>query len=378
MSDECATTRRAAPSASTRPDTAGRIRVLVLTRYGRLGASSRLRFLQYLPLFEMLGLDCTVSPLFDDATLRARYERGGYSISALLGSYWQRLQMLLRKRRYDVLWIEKEALPWWPASMERFLLSGVPYVLDLDDAIFHNYDLHRRPWVQRMFARRIDYLMAGAHRVVAGNAYLGLRARQAGACRIETLPTVIDLERYPAPVWQCAVDELPRVVWIGSPSTVKYLQQLGEPLAELNGRCRFVLRVIGAGPFEMPGVEVESVTWNESTEVASIAECDIGIMPLVDSPWERGKCGYKLIQYMACGLPVVASPVGANVDIVEDRATGFLAAQPQDWVAHLEHLLRDPGLRRRMGMSGRKWVETDFSLQARHRRMATLLKEATR
>lgn len=362
-------------AAAPPPGDHRRIRVLVLPRYGRLGASSRLRFLQYLPALESQGIDFTVSPLFDDAALDARYQRGSYRMSALLGCYLRRVRVLLRRHRYDLLWIEKEALPWWPWWIEHFLLGGVPYVLDFDDAIFHNYDLNSRAWVRRLFAARVDRLMARAGLVVAGNPYLARRAHAADAPRVEIVPTVIDLERYAAPPVQRPADGIPRVVWIGSPSTERYLWTLAGPLQKLARESRFVLRIIGGGALQLPGVEVEHVAWTESTEVESIAQCDIGIMPLVDSPWEQGKCGYKLIQYMACGLPVVASPVGANVDIVEDGGNGFFAVEPEVWVTQLARLLCDHGLRQRMGAAGRRRVEADFCLQVQYRRLAAALHE---
>jgi glycosyltransferase involved in cell wall biosynthesis len=349
--------------------------VLFLTRYGRLGASSRLRSMQFLPWLEAEGLRCTVQPLFSDELLSKKYTSGSYGLGAVLGAYLARVSLMLRSRQFDLVWIEKEALPWMPAWVERLLLAGVPYVLDFDDAVFHNYDLHRAALVRRLMGRRIDRVMAGARMATCGNGYLAQRARDAGAGAVELLPTVIDLERY-APTPRAAESAEPlRIVWIGSPSTVKYLAQLAAPLAQLAQRCRFRLRVIG-GSLEMPGVDLECVPWTESSEVASIAQCEIGIMPLNDSPWERGKCGYKLIQYMACGLPVVASPVGVNVEIVRDSANGFLVDGDQAWVTRLEELLGDAALRQRMGSAGRRIVEQHYSVQAVSGQMANHLRNA--
>ena len=122
--------------------------VLVLTRYGRLGASSRLRFLQYRSQLESAGVLCTVQVLIDDEMLRSKYSWGSYCPGQLLWAYAQRMLQLLRRRHFDLLWIEKEALPWMPAGLERRLLHSVPYVLDYDDAIFHNYDLHSSSWIR--------------------------------------------------------------------------------------------------------------------------------------------------------------------------------------------------------------------------------------
>ena len=145
------------------------VRILALTKYGRLGASSRIRTLQYLPLLAREGIEVTVQPLLSDDMLHLRYQQGSYGMATLLIAYAKRCRNLLQRRQFDVLWIEKEALPWWPLWAERALLQGVPYVLDYDDAIFHIYDQHANPWVRRIFGRRLDGLMAEAALVVGGN-----------------------------------------------------------------------------------------------------------------------------------------------------------------------------------------------------------------
>jgi glycosyltransferase involved in cell wall biosynthesis len=137
----------------------------------------------------------------------------------------------------------------------------------------------------------------------------------------------------------------------------------------------FKLRIIGAN-VRLPGVDVEELPWTDATEVESIAACDVGLMPLLDSPWERGKCGYKLVQYMACGLPVVASPVGVNSDLVTVGVNGFLAATPEQWVSSLERLIREASLRRSMGIQGRRRVEADYCLQVTAPKLSSLLRQA--
>ena len=308
-----------------------------------------MRFLLYVPWFEKMGIECTIAPLFDDKQLAERYRENRYGLSSLMRSYTRRLLLILQKRRFDLVWIEKEALPWFPAWLEHWLLCGVPYALDFDDAIFHNYDQHPSLLVRRVFSKRIDKLMAGSQLVLAGNNYLAQRAREAGAPIVEIVQTVIDLERYSAKIVSNDNVDLARIVWIGSPSTARYLELIHKPLLELSRRFYFKLRVIGANAFALQGVSVECVQWTEATEAASIQACDIGVMPLLDSPWERGKCGYKLIQYMACGLPVVASPVGVNCEIVSNGENGYLAGTDRAWVDALGMLLRDSMLRQQMG-----------------------------
>lgn len=350
------------------------MKILFLTRFGQQGASSRMRSFQYLPWFESAAIEYVVSPLFDDEMLLRKYQHSGYSLLELLSTYWQRIHVLMGRDQFDLVWIEKEALPWMPTWLERLLLRGKPYVMDFDDAIFHNYDLHRTAWVRRFYGRRIDRLMAGARLVIAGNRYLADRATAAGARRVEVIPTVIDLARY-ASKQMYSVATKPRIVWIGSPSTAQYLLELAGPLSTLAKRQQFTLRVIGGGAITMPGVDVESLPWSLDTEAALIAECDIGIMPLRDTPWEQGKCAYKLIQYMACGLPTVASPIGANRDVVIEGETGLFADSPQAWVEKLELLLCDAALPLRFGQAGRTRVEAEYCLQQTAPRLVHLLTE---
>lgn len=351
------------------------MKILFLTRFGQQGASSRMRSFQYLPWFESVGIECVASPLFDDAMLLRKYRHGRYSLLVVLLVYWQRIQALMGAHQFDLVWIEKEALPWFPAWLERWLLRRAPYVQDFDDAIFHNYDLHRSTWVRRVYGRRIDRLMAGARLVVTGNRYLADRATAAGARRVEVIPTVVDLARYAAKQTY-AIATKPRIVWIGSPSTVQYLLELAEPFSSLAKHQAYTLRVIGGGVVTIPGVDVESLPWSEDTEAALIEECDIGIMPLKDTPWEQGKCAYKLIQYMACGLPTVASPIGANRDVMIEGETGLFADTPNGWVEELEKLLSYPDLRQRLGQAGRARVEVEYCLQQSVPKLVRLLTEA--
>jgi glycosyltransferase involved in cell wall biosynthesis len=353
------------------------MKVLALTRYAQLGASSRIRFLQYLPSLQATGMQVQMAPLFSDEYVRG-LQSGRRSLLQMGAAYLQRLRTLLRARDFDLLWIEKETLPWLPAWCERLALpKGIPYVLDYDDAVFHSYDQHRSAWVRRLLGNKHLALMRNANLVVAGNDYLANFARAAGAPRVEVVPTVIDLARYPIPPIRAALPapHLPTVGWIGQRSTAAFLRPLVPVFKQLaaQGQARF--EAIGIDTVAL-GLPMHAVPWTEATEVASISRFDVGIMPLADEAFERGKCGYKLIQYMACGLPVVASPVGVNSQIVEHGVNGFLAETPAQWQEALQTLLADPGLRQRMGQAGRRKVEQRYCLQITGPLLASLLFEA--
>jgi glycosyltransferase involved in cell wall biosynthesis len=352
------------------------MKILALPRFGPAGASSRLRLLQFLGEWNAHGMRTCTQTLIGDDLLRVKYAAGRYPILRLLAAYAARTGHVAWSTDADLLWIEKEALPWLPASLEKMVLGHRPYVLDFDDAVFHNYDRHRLPIVRRLFGRRVDELMAGARLVVAGNEYLAQRARNAGAPWVEIAPTVVDLQRYPIGCGTTAPTEPPRIVWIGSPSTAQYLGLVAAPLAQLAKQHRFVFRVIGATPPPLPGVQVEALPWSADTEAQRIGECDFGVMPLFDTPWEQGKCAYKLIQYMACGLPTVASAVGANNDVTIEGGTGFLVQSDSQWVQRLQQLLEDAALRRRLGAAGRRRVEQRYSLQVMAPKMKAWLEQA--
>ena len=357
------------------------LHVALFTRYTRLGASSRLRFLQFLPLLDEQGIAVDVFPLFDDAYLAELYGQGQRSAGRVLGAYRARLLALRAVRGHDLLWVEKELFPYLPRWLERAAQPrSLPVVVDYDDAVFHNYDRSHHALVRRLLGRKIDDVMASAVCVSAGNGYLADRARSAGAAQVAVVPTVVDVSRYAPKAAEPAAPARPLVIgWIGSPATGAYLQPLAAVLREVcaGGRARVVL--VGAGTAaaaDLPGVPVEVQPWAEQTEAAQIAAFDIGIMPLPDEPWARGKCGYKLIQYMACALPVVASPVGVNRDIVEPGLTGFLAGDDAQWRHAFEALLADAALRRRLGEMGRQRIEQVYSMRVQGARIAALLREA--
>lgn len=347
----------------------------MLARYGRTGASSRLRLLQYADALQARGLDATLAPFFDQAYLDRLY--GGRSTFArVLMAYARRAGQLVKARRADLIWLEKEGLPWLPWPIESALLPRrIPRVADYDDALFHAYDLHRSGLVRRVLGRKIDRLMASADLVTAGNRYLADRARAAGAMRVEIVPTVVDLDAYaprPAP----AADAPPVIGWIGTPSTWReYMEPKMPLLAGVAGASGARIVAVGAGRAAAAHPLLDSLPWSEETEVSRIQAMDIGLMPLTDTPWARGKCGYKLIQYMACGVPVIASPVGVNAEIVEHGVNGFLASTDAEWTEALQTLLRDPGLRQRMGAAGRRKVEHRYSLQVWGPRVASLLRD---
>jgi glycosyltransferase involved in cell wall biosynthesis len=350
--------------------------VLLLSRYERLGASSRVRSYQFLDALAAAGISVAVCPLFDDDYVRARHGEAGVPIGNIAAAYARRVRDALTHRDAAVVWLEYELLPWLPYTFERVLLSGDrPLVVDYDDAIFHRYDHHGSGIVRGLLGRKIDRLMRRANVVVAGNDYLAARARAAGARRVEVLPSVIDLTRYRQKDATEARSGF-RVGWIGSPSTTPYLRSLEAVFRDLRGAPDLGVVNIGGTPWHPGGIDVENLPWAEDTEVRDMLSFDVGVMPLPDEPWARGKCGFKLIQYMGCALPVVASPVGANAQIVEHGLTGFHATTPAEWSQALRALAGDPQLRARMGAAGFARVRSHYSLEAVAPRLVAIFRDA--
>jgi glycosyltransferase involved in cell wall biosynthesis len=335
------------------------IKVLGLSLYGPLAASTRYRLTQYAPGLRQEGIDLEVKALLGNDYVQKTFAGQKYPLVNLAGRYLDRAALLLRQRKYDLAIVNVELFPLLPGFIESRLLR-IPYIYDFDDAFFLKYRLERFKRVSFLLKNKFNPVVANAAAVMAGNHYLSNYAMQWNA-ETHWLPTVVDTERYtPAPRKQEGVFT---VGWIGSPSTSVYLSELAKPLEQLGreGAVRFL--VVGGHAAPIPGVEVVNIPWSDDTEVDLINTFDVGVMPLFDDEWARGKCAFKLIQYMACAVPVIASPVGANVDVV-DSACGLLAANPSAWLDSLRRLRDDLALRQRCGVAARLRVEQMYSLHS--------------
>jgi glycosyltransferase involved in cell wall biosynthesis len=335
------------------------MRLLMLPRYGPKGANSRYRLWQYVPLLQMAGLRVDVKPMLGDDYLEQLYERGRRPLWPTVKGYLKSIIRTLHARSYDAVVLDQELVPYFPSVFERLLRNLNPrLIVDYDDAAYFKY--LKLPILRSKIAR----VMSLAQTVVVGNHHLAQYARQFSS-HVTIIPTVVDHLKY-KPRREHAPQDMVRICWIGTPITaVKFLKPKLPMFLGLKRRFpNLQFRFVGCGDnIEFNSLGVDQRTWSETTEAIDISECDIGIMPLQDDEFERGKCGLKLLQYMAAGLPVVASPVGENRYIVEDGRNGFLAADEPAWVRSLELLIRDHHLRAEFGRLGRKKVEEKYSLQ---------------
>lgn len=349
--------------------------VILFSRYGPLGASSRLRSYQYLPYLKQKGINVTPVALFGDDYLKNVYA-GKRPFCKVLLAYLNRCRQILKTRSFDLIWIEKELLPWMPEWFEVYFSNHRrPYIVDYDDAIFHKYDHNCHPLNQLLLGKKIDSIMKRARLVTVGNDYLARRAINAGAGWVEKIHTVIDLNRYP--LKSPGAHSTFRIGWVGSPTTSGYLKLI-EPALVIFCRKRPVkLILVGAGKHNLSSeIPIISLPWSERDEATLIGSFDVGIMPLPETPWARGKCGYKLIQYMACGRPFIASRISAELNLVKNGENGFLADSMDQWVDRLEMLYNNRIQIENMGKVGRRMVAERYSLDVTAPHLMSLILKA--
>jgi glycosyltransferase involved in cell wall biosynthesis len=358
-----------------------RVKVLALTPIPEEGAGCRFRVSQYVPYLRSVGFDVTVSSFYTPEFFRLVYRRGHYVRKAASFAWLalRRFRELFTLNEYDLVLLYREAIPLGPPLVEWLVARrGLPIVYDFDDAIFlPNVSEANRAFAFLKNPGRVARILRLSRRVVVGNEYLAAYARQHNAA-VTVIPTAVDTDRFVPRAQAPAEPGRPLVVgWIGSPTTFPYLESLSGVLREVAARQAYTLKVSGAGrPVHFPGVTVREEPWSLANEVQLFNTCDVGVYPLTDDEWSKGKCGFKAIQCLACGVPVVAAAVGVNREIIEDGVNGFLASTPQEWVEKLERLLTDASLRARMAEAGRRTIEQRYSLQVTAPRLAGVLSSA--
>jgi len=359
-----------------------RIRVLAISPIPEEGAGCRFRVAQFMPYLNANGFDVTLSPLYTTEFFRQLYKPGNIlrKAAGFASLSVRQLNVLSNGRPYDVLWLYREIFPIGPAFME-WLLSATghpPIVFDFDDAIFLPSTSEANQLIAALkVPSKVATIVRRSTEIVAGNDFLADYARRFNPA-VTTIPTCVDTAIFRPRGGGGTLDKRgPVIGWIGSPTTADYIRGLGPVLREVATRHEFVLRVSGAGaPVEIPGVSVDNPEWALADEIELFRNLDIGVYPLLDDDWARGKCGFKAIEFMACGVPVVASAVGVNREIIQDGVNGFLASTPDEWTAKLGRLIEDPALRATFGAAGRRTIEEHYSLHVNAPKLATVIRRA--
>ena len=293
--------------------------------------------------------------LYHPAPIRVKLAR-------LASCYKDRLKLLKSGPPCDVLFIFREAALIGPAVIETMARRpGVPIIYDFDDPVFLPYRSPMNGWFSLLkFPRKTHRLFRLSDHIIAINGLLSNYAARFNPS-VSVVPNCVDTDQYYPSAR--SDDGTVRLVWIGSHSTMPNLTGIGPALRGLCSRAPVCLRVIGSGEVAMEGIATEVKQWSAETEVAELQECDIGLLPLLDHSWHPWKFFFKIVQYMAVGLPVVARRMGSNAEVIEDGVNGFLVETDAEWRERLGLLINDAGLRRRMGAAARATIVERFSTQ---------------
>jgi len=356
------------------------LRVLALTSYPAEAATTRFRVQQLVQPLRHLGVEVEVRPLLSSSAFRGLYDRStaGRTAWRLGRAHLRRLRDVADARRVDVVLLQREAALLGPPVVELLLdvVGRRPIVLDLDDPTWVSYDSPTFGRLGRLlkWPGKADWLIDRAAVVTCGSQAIAAHVEaRGGLARI--VPTVVDTEVF-KPRAQAGRSSVPVVGWIGSHSTAPYLAGIAPALAAAAVTTEFRLLVVGAGAaaIEVAGAPVEQRPWSLGREVSDFQSLDVGLYPLVDDEWARGKSGFKAIQYLACGVPFVVSPVGATCDIGIPGTTHLEARTLDEWTEAVGRLVGDPPLRAAMGAAARTHALRHYTVG----QVATALAEALR
>jgi glycosyltransferase involved in cell wall biosynthesis len=364
------------------------MKVLALASYPIEAASTRYRVAQFIEPLAEQGITLTVHPFLDSRLLASLYNRAEWPRTALglMVAGLRRMGAVWRAHQADVLFVQREAMMFGPPLVEWLAMrvGRCPMVLDLDDATYVSYlspTYGRWGSALKWFSKTND-LIRWAKVVTCGNRaiaeYVTARGKQA-----TIIPTVVDTERFRPRVELKAdpnEESIPVIGWVGTHSTYQYLASIFPALQRLAEEHRFRLKVVGAGREEIsiPGVDVENLAWNLEREIADFQSFDIGLYPILEDDWSVGKSGFKSVQYMAVGVPFVTSPVGACAEIGTPNVTHLFATSEDEWFLALSQLLKDKGLRQRMGTAGRQHAVEHYTVAAQAAKLADVFRAALR
>lgn len=338
--------------------------ILFLPQTTQVGASSRIRIYQYLDHLRNEKVNFKIisgtSEKQDMAFLQNPniFNKTLWFVFKILG----RLFSVFQIRKFDCVFIHRETLPYFFPFTEIILsYFAKKMIFDFDDAIFI-YRHHKGLLKRILFdEKNIQKIIEKSDRVIVSTNYLANYAKRFNR-KVHIIPTSIDLDKYTSISFKARKNEKVVIGWIGSRSTREYLELLQVVLKELLERYDFIFKVIGAGEVHFASVPVINIEWKQETEIKEICSFDIGVMPLPNNKWTKGKGGFKLLQYMAAGVPSIASPVGVNREIIRDGENGFLASSSAEWLSKLSLLISNAKLRQRFSVAGTKTVAEKYSV----------------
>lgn len=325
----------------------------------------RFRFEQWLELLPADSVEAQIHPLFDRAVYRRLYGSGGLATKsfATIKGLAKRIRDVTSAKKVDVAFLYREAFPLGPPVLDAYLERRIPVVYDFDDAIFLGGTSEANSMIAKLkMPQKIQRIIAGAAITTVGNNFLASYAKRFSRS-VRLLPTTIDVDKYQPPDSR-APRSLVRLGWSGSRTTSAHLDTIRPVLVRALRELPVELHLIGDPDFRLPTSERVTVkAWDARNEIQDIASFDIGLMPLPDDDWSRGKCGLKALQYMALEVSPVVSPVGVNTDIVSDGDNGLLASNEDEWMEAIARLVESESLRRNLGKAARETVIERYSGQ---------------
>lgn len=329
------------------------LKITIFPRYNTMGASSRYRFYLYADRLRELKYEVNISSFLDNEYLKRLYNHKRINPLMILKSYCRRFFKAAFSSKAILL--EYELFPYLPYWISRIFLHNKRYILNYDDNVWTKYASNP------MLVRKYDCLIKNADGVIAANEYL-FRKIQAMNPNVIKIPTVVDLNLYQV---NSTKFERFTVVWIGTPVTYRYIQQAADCLKAMAAAVDFELLIVAGEQLRkltIDGVNMRFVNWSAGVEVELLVRSHVGIMPLTDDDFSRGKSAFKIIQYLAAGLPVIASPVGENCNVIKNGSNGFLASNAEEWVDAIVKLQNSPEVYDAMAVAARN-SSNEYSIQ---------------
>lgn len=337
-------------------------KIYFFLKYDFISASTRQRFLSYFK-YKPKNINIETNILFDNQYFSKKILNKNIPIIKIFFSYLNRIYKLLILPKKSKIIIQSELLPYFPNLIEKILVyKKIKYIIDLDDAFFHRYDQSNNFLINFFLKKKYHYIFKNAFLSILGSKYLNKKAREFGAKKTIIIPTGIIYNDYKK-FNKIKKNKVFTIVWIGSPSTTKYLINIFPALEALNKKIKFVLRLIGSQSIETSYLPIESFPWSKDTENILLSQSHVGIMPLNNTFWEQGKCAFKLIQYMGAGLPVIGSAVGENISVISHKKNGFLAYNNSDWFNYLYYLYKNLKVRKNFGKYSKDVVIKKYSIE---------------
>ncbi|MFH1776947.1 MAG: glycosyltransferase family 4 protein [Candidatus Omnitrophota bacterium] len=353
-------------------------KILFLTQTGVKGPASRYRAYQFLDYLRRNGFYCQVSAAIEDSCFDLFYsQEKPRLLKKLLTVFLKRLKDFNKIKDYDIIFLQREVLPQVYPVIERIIyLMNKKIIFDFDDAIFLIPPQRKSVIYDFRYKNNIKEIIKMSTAVIAGNDYLADYAKQYNQ-NVYMLPTVVDSDKFDDYKKRYVWKERMIIGWIGSLHTLFYLANIKDVFKKLNRKYKISLHVIGVTNFFIDEVEVINKPWSLETELFDLKQIDIGVAPLLDDEWGRGKCGLKALQYMSGGIPVVCSNAGVYKKIIKDGDNGFLADNEEQWIEKLSILITNTNMRKKMASAARKTIEEKYSLKVNAPKLRLILEKVS-